>query len=106
MPLGRTKFVAMLLLTLIAVGLCVPETCADEIWSLPSPADRVSAPNDEQSSSPYTCEFEEDCFCCAHVAPVARFALSAAPWIAFQSLEAASSELMRELKPPYYPPRG
>lgn len=98
------RFVALLMFAFILLDVCTPESC--DIRIPESNQSSVLAQSQQESGSSGCCQFEEDCFSCAHYAPGTQFVLHTVTASAFISPEFYSPTLAGDSFPPYHPPRA
>jgi hypothetical protein len=97
------KFVALFMLTFALIDVCSAEPCEIEV---PDPAQHSVQFQTQQPSGGDCCQFEEDCFNCAHFAPGVRFVLQPVGVIAFTQPDRFLSSIEQPLLAPYHPPRA
>lgn len=104
MPSDWRKFVVVLSLLIVVVGALMPDACADDAASVAQPTSAtVSAPH--TGDQPFGCQHEEDCFCCAHIAPTAQFVLQTS-FIATKAIEQPNRSSVDQVPSrPYHPPK-
>jgi hypothetical protein len=96
------KLVALFMLTFALFDVCSAESC--EVQLLPT-QDSVRFQT-LRSSGGDCCQFEEDCFNCAHFAPGIRFVLQPIGVVAFTHPDLFLSSIEQSLLAPYHPPRA
>ena len=97
------RFVALFMMSFVLFDVCTPEPCVAQI----PPATQSGATIQLQyDSSGDTCQFEEDCFGCAHFAPGAVFVLHPAASIITPLSISYLSMLAGIPVIPYHPPRS
>lgn len=98
------KFVVVLSLLLVVVGALTPDACADDSTALASTSATLSRPH--TSDQPFGCQHEEDCFCCAHIAPTAQFVLHTTFLFTKATEQLSPSSVDQVLSAPYHPPKA
>jgi hypothetical protein len=66
---------AALAILVALVTMAAPDSCVDDLGPTSGPTSGISART--SGDGPFGCTLEEDCFCCAHIAPVRNFVLPA-----------------------------
>lgn len=98
------KVVVTLALAIIVVGIAVPDACADDAVTLAPASAAVSAPH--TGDQPFGCQHEEDCFCCAHIAPMALFVLHTSV-VSIRTVEQPIPPRVEQIpSAPYHPPKA
>lgn len=69
------KGLAVLAILVALVTMATPDSCVDDLGPTSAPTSGISAGTN--GDGPFGCTLEEDCFCCAHIAPVRNFVLPA-----------------------------
>jgi hypothetical protein len=64
---------AVIAVLVALVTMAAPDSCVDDLFPNSAPTSGVSART--TGDGPFGCTLEEDCFCCAHIAPVRNFVL-------------------------------
>jgi hypothetical protein len=67
--------IAVLAILVAVVTMAAPDSCVDDLGPNSVPTSAISART--IGDGPFGCTLEEDCFCCAHIAPVRNFVLPA-----------------------------
>jgi hypothetical protein len=96
------KFVALFILTFAVFDVCAPERCEAQVPTQTS----VQFHPDQNPGGGDSCQFEEDCFNCAHFAPGTGFVLQPFGVIAFTLPDQFFSSIEQPLLAPYHPPRA
>ena len=99
-----TKFVALFMLTFAMFDVCSPEKCDAQLLGPNQSSVQILAPQNTSDSE--SCQFEEDCFNCAHYAPGTSFVLESTAIIAFTQTDLFIPSLDRPPLLPYHPPRA
>jgi len=68
------KSMVLLVVAVALFTMTAPDSCTDDLV-IDTPA--TVAASGPSSGDHYGCTMEEDCFCCAHIAPVRNFVLPA-----------------------------
>jgi hypothetical protein len=98
------KVVVILSLVIVVVGVAMPDACADDAVTIASASAALSAPH--TGDQPFGCQHEEDCFCCAHIAPMAVFAFHTSV-VAIRTVEQPVPFCVEQLlSAPYHPPKA
>ena len=98
------KFVALFMFAFLVFDVCAPEPCENQA-SL-SEATSVRASSHQSSGNSEGCQFEEDCFNCAHFAPGHAFVLEPIAVVAFTDSDWHLASLDGTPLLPYHPPRA
>jgi hypothetical protein len=69
------RCIAAIAVLVAVVTMAAPDSCVDDLFPNSAPASGISART--SGDGPFGCTLEEDCFCCAHIAPVRNFVLPA-----------------------------
>jgi hypothetical protein len=79
MPPGMSRngqrCIAVIAVLVAVITMAAPDSCVDDLGPTSAPTSGISART--TGDEPFGCTLEEDCFCCAHIAPVRNFALPA-----------------------------
>jgi hypothetical protein len=67
------RCIAVIAVLVAFVTMAAPDSCVDDLGLNSAPTSAISARTTEDG--PFGCTLEEDCFCCAHIAPVRNFVL-------------------------------
>jgi hypothetical protein len=67
--------ISVLAVLVAVVTMAAPDSCVDDLGPNSAPTSGISART--TGDGPFGCTLEEDCFCCAHIAPVRNFVLPA-----------------------------
>jgi hypothetical protein len=70
----RTSVLAILV---AVITMAAPDSCVADLGPNSAPTLGISASARTTGDEPFGCTLEEDCFCCAHIAPVRNFVLPA-----------------------------
>jgi hypothetical protein len=97
------KFVALFMLTFAVFDVCSPERCEAQV-EVPIQSS-VQFHADQNPGGGDSCQFEEDCFNCAHFTPGTGFVLQPIGVIAFTRPDMPLSSIEEPLLTPYHPPR-
>lgn len=97
------KFVAFFMFAFLLFDVCAPEACESQTFAPASIQTQVSG--HQSSGAGEGCQFEEDCFNCAHFAPGATFTLEPIAVVAFADTTLLVSSLDGTPLIPYHPPR-
>jgi hypothetical protein len=97
------KFVALFIITFAVLDVCAPERC--EAQFLFPTQTSIQFHSDQNSGAIDSCQFEEDCFNCAHFTPGTGFVLQTIGVIAFTQPDRFLSSIEQPLLAPYHPPR-
>ena len=97
------KPIALIAMLIAIIGVLTPDACEGTPLSLSRPNSFSMVHTD----SPFGCQNEEDCFCCAHFAPVQVFV----PPVFLAFIEVDRPVLERNalevpLTAPYHPPKA
>lgn len=103
MYLDWRKVVAVLAVLIAVVGVIVPDACADDAVAGTPTSATVSAPH--SGDQPFGCQHEEDCFCCAHIMPMARFAVHTSSVVTKAIDQPSLSSVDQVPSAPYHPPK-
>jgi hypothetical protein len=98
-----TKFVALFMLMFALFDVCSTEPCAIQLLH---PTQNFAKIHTHQTSGGDCCQFEEDCFNCAHFAPGSGFVLQPVAVTAFAHPDLLLSSIEQPLMAPYHPPRA
>lgn len=99
------KFVAFFMLTFMLLDVCLPEKCEAQLLE-PTPSSvQIQAPRNVDPASD-ACQFEEDCFNCAHFVPGTSIVLESGAIVAFTDTDLLIPSLDRPPLLPYHPPRA
>jgi len=98
------KFVALFMLAFAVFDVCTPEPCEAQILTPVQSQDRLQA--QQSSGGGDTCQFEEDCFNCAHYAPGTTFVFHPIGMISFRAPDPFVPTLDGTPLIPYHPPRA
>ena len=99
------RFVVVLSLLIVVVGALMPDACADNaIASITPISATVSMPH--TGDQPFGCQHEEDCFCCAHVAPLGTFDFCPLVDVSITEPQQYPSSLEQTPSVPYHPPKA
>ena len=90
--------------TFAVFDVCTPEPCEAQI--LPPAQSQTQLRAQHSGNGTTTCEFEEDCFSCAHYAPGTSFALGPVDVIQLKGSEVLVLSLDGAPFLPYHPPRA
>jgi hypothetical protein len=96
------KFVALFMLTFALFDVCSPEQCEAQLLG---PVQHSVQVQTQQNSDGDSCQFEEDCFNCAHYAPGVTLVLQPIAVIAFKQPDLLLASIERPPLTPYHPPR-
>jgi len=99
------KFVALFLLVFALVDVCTPEACADEAIALPAQSAIEVHATQTNPDNGRTCEFEEDCFACAHFVPAVHISFHIESIVATYEPTLVLPALDGTPSAPYHPPR-
>jgi hypothetical protein len=69
------RCIAAIAVLVAVVTMAAPDSCVDDLFPYSAPTSGISART--SGDGPFGCTLEEDCFCCAHIAPVRNFVLPA-----------------------------
>lgn len=97
------QFAALFMLTFVVFDVCSPESCEAQ---LSAPIERSMQFQAQQNAGGDSCQFEEDCFNCAHYAPGIAFVVEPIAVVAFQQPDLFVPSLEQPLLLPYHPPRA
>jgi hypothetical protein len=98
------KFVALLMLAFVLFDVCTPESCEAQILTpVQSQAQVLTQPNPGGGE---TCQFEEDCFSCAHYEPGTMFVFHSVAMVSFTAPDLFVPLLDGTPLIPYHPPRA
>lgn len=97
------RFVALFMMTFVLFDVCTPEPCDAQALATPC---AIQIQVQHERSSGDTCQFEEDCFGCAHYAPGTTFAFHTAETVSVASSALYLSALSGTPVIPYHPPRA
>lgn len=97
------KFVALFMLTFAVFDVCTPERCDAQILTATQSQTQFQTQHNE--SGPATCQFEEDCFSCAHYAPGTSLAFDPVTVVPLKDSHPAVLSLDGMPLLPYHPPR-
>lgn len=95
------KFVALFMLTFIVFDVCSAEPCEAKLLV----CSQSSQFQTQGAAGSDSCQFEEDCFNCAHYAPGAQFVLAPIAVLDYAQPELIRTSIERPLVLPYHPPR-
>ena len=98
------KFVALFLVAFMLFDVCAPEPCEAQL-SAPAQSTSVCQGSHDGSGSG-SCQFEEDCFNCAHYAPGTMFLLQPSSVSLFVEPNSFVPSVNRSPLVPYHPPRA
>lgn len=98
------KVVALFLLVFALYDVCTPEPCEIRILSATQSGARFQ--QQHSSGDAESCQFEEDCFNCAHYAPGSSVALESVAVVAFTEPALSDPSLDGAPLLPYHPPRA
>ena len=98
------KFVAVFMLTFLVFDVCAPESCEAQV--LVSAQTQVQVSSHQGDGNGGGCQFEEDCFNCAHFSPGASFVLEPIAVVAFTGTDLYVAPLDGTPLIPYHPPRA
>lgn len=98
------RFVALFMMTFVLFDVCIPEPCDAQTPAATQSIVQIQAQHERNSGD--TCQFEEDCFACAHYAPGTVFVLQPAATIIIQRSIPYLSALAGAPVVPYHPPRA
>jgi hypothetical protein len=105
MPSNWRKVVVVLSLLIVVVGAVTPDASDDDAIASGTPSSaNVSLAH--SSDQPFGCQHEEDCFCCAHIAPLAVFEIYPFIGVARAEQQEHVSAVERVPSAPYHPPRA
>jgi hypothetical protein len=99
------KFVAVFILAFMMFDVCSPERCEAQPLA-PTPSSIQIHAQQNAGSSGDSCQFEEDCFNCAHYAPGSSVLLESSEIIAFTHPDLFVPPLDGSPLLPYHPPRA
>ena len=98
------KFLALFIVLFALFDFCTPESC--DAQALPRAAGVLQAQSStDGAAGGETCQFEEDCFNCAHYSPAPIILLDPVDMLAEATPESYSSPLDGIPVIPYHPPR-
>ena len=101
---GWIKVAALFMLAFLLFDVCSPERCdAVELMAARSTA-QVQAQHQDGGGD--GCQFEEDCFQCAHYAPGVTFQLQPIATVAFTEPSLFLPSLDGTPRIPFHPPRA
>jgi hypothetical protein len=106
--MNRTGQKGMVVLAILValVTMAAPDSCVDDLGPTSTPASELSART--TGNGPFGCTLEEDCFCCAHIAPARNFVLPAIMTLAnaeaLPNNEQAFDRVASLTLPSYHPP--
>ena len=98
------KFVALFMLAFALFDVCTPEPCAAQVL-LPSQS-QTQIQAQHEGGSGESCQFEEDCFSCAHFTPGTSFVLAPVAIVSFTEPALFVPPLDGTPLIPYHPPRA
>ena len=98
------KAIAVVALVIMLVGIAVPDASSDDDPTLASASTTVSTAH--SGNQPFGCQHEEDCFCCAHIAPTAQVVLPSLILSTEIQQEVSVTVVSSIPSPPYHPPRA
>ncbi|SRR5581483_5080965 len=98
------KIVASLALVVVVLGIVVPDACADDAVTVAPASAAVSALH--TGHQPFGCQHQEDCFCCAHIAPIAVFVLHTSVVAIRTVAQPTLSSVEQVPSAPYHPPKA
>jgi hypothetical protein len=98
------KFVALLMTLFVVLDVCTPEPCDAQTVAPVRSQSQVQAQYD--GSTTPSCQFEEDCFSCAHYAPGVIFAFQPVAVVLFEESDPLVPLLDGMPHTPYRPPRS
>jgi len=97
---------AVLAVLVALVTMAAPDSCVDDLFPSSVPTSGISART--TGDGPFGCTLEEDCFCCAHIAPARNFVLPAIVTLAdaeaLQNNEQTVDRVAGLTSPSYQPP--
>ena len=96
------KFVSLFMLSFVLFDVWTPEACEAQALNSPLSQTQIHA---RQNTGNDECQFEEDCFNCAHYAPGASIDLQPIAVIAFTDTALSMPSLDGTPLLPYHPPR-
>jgi hypothetical protein len=97
------KIVVVLALLIVVVGALMPDACADDSTTLAPTSATLSTHH--TGDRPFGCQHEEDCFCCAHIAPMVRFEFYPPVYVAVAEQQPCVSSVKQVPSVPYHPPK-
>ena len=98
------KFVALFLVAFALIDVCDPETCEAQKISPIQTSSSIQVQHNADGDG--SCQFEEDCFACAHFAPGAAIDLQSLGVVTLASVEVVVPSLDGTPLLPYHPPRA
>ena len=75
MDRASQRLMAVFAILVAVVTMAAPDSCLDDLAASSAPTSGISTRT--TGDEPFGCTLEEDCFCCAHIAPVRNFVLPA-----------------------------
>jgi len=69
------RCIAAIAVLVAVVTMAAPDSCLDDLGPTSAATPAISART--TGDGPFGCTLEEDCFCCAHIAPARNFVLPA-----------------------------
>ena len=92
------------MLVFVLLDVCVPEQCGAQMVNASQDTVQIQAQGSRNNGD--TCQFEEDCFNCAHYAPGMSLLLGLVDVVAFSDPDVFVSVLDGAPGLPYHPPRA
>jgi hypothetical protein len=75
MSRNAQRCIAVIAVFVAVITMAAPDSCVDDLGPTSAPTSGISAST--TGNKPFGCTLEEDCFCCAHIAPARNFVLPA-----------------------------
>jgi hypothetical protein len=69
------RCIAVIAVFVAVITMAAPDSCVDDLGPTSASTSGISART--TGDKPFGCTLEEDCFCCAHIAPMRNFVLPA-----------------------------